>query len=107
MAVKRPPLEKNISKRIVAQMNRVVGCRAKKVPGGMMSVGNADITACYYGRRIELEVKRQKGQTPTELQQYELDQWAAVGAVTGCVTCWEDVYPILMAIKPVRIQTNS
>ncbi len=101
------PLEDTIKRKLVMQMNRVVGCRAKRVAGGMMSVGNADITACYYGRRVELEVKRTKAQRPTAIQQYELDQWAAVGAATGCVTCWEDVYEILSAIHPVRIKTNS
>ena len=104
---KKPPLEDTIKRKLVSQMNQVIGCRAKRVAGGMMSVGNADITACYFGHRIELEVKRVKGQRPTDIQQYELDQWAAAGASTGCVTCWEDVYQILQAIRPVRFKTNT
>ena len=44
--------------------------------------GKADITACYKGLRIEIEVKRDDGTgTVSELQVYESKLWSRAGAI--------------------------
>ena len=81
----KPALEKNITKSILARLNSLPHCRAKKYPGGMMGGAEVDIYGCIEGRAFFLEVKR-PGQKPTPRQESILRAWAEAGAVTGVAT---------------------
>lgn len=62
------------------------GAWAVKVHGGACGRnGIPDILATYRGRPLALEFK-QPGRHPTRLQQHELDQAAAAGAITAVIT---------------------
>ena len=52
--------------------------------------GKADITACYKGLRIEVEVKKEDGTgVVSELQKYESKLWSRSGAVCMFVDDYE------------------
>jgi len=73
------------------------GAHVIKTYGGPYRRGLPDIIGVYRGRALALEVKRPGGK-PTELQQYELERWAAAGAVAGVVTCVEDAKQLLWEV---------
>jgi len=78
--------EKAIVKSILAYLNGLPECLARKRWGGGMGVaGDPDIDACLRGRSLQLEVKR-PGEKPTALQAKRLDEWRKAGAVVGVVT---------------------
>ncbi|MCZ2150871.1 MAG: VRR-NUC domain-containing protein [Bryobacterales bacterium] len=78
--------EKAIVKSILAYLNGLPGCLARKRWGGGMGVaGDPDIDACLCGRSLQLEVKR-PGERPTPLQLKRLEEWRRAGAVVGVVT---------------------
>ena len=83
-------LEKTIVKAILAWLNGLPGCYARKRHGGMANPGEPDITACLSGRRIEIEVKRPGGK-PTRLQLAHLDRWRESGAVAFVAYSREEV----------------
>ena len=94
----RKPRESSIQTAILRYLNSLPGCRARNNHGSAFSgAGTPDITACYRGRHIEIEVKR-PGEKPTKLQQYELAKWAEAGAVTMVATSVEDVRKMIEAI---------
>lgn len=84
------PLEKTIVKQILAWLNSMPECYARKRHGGMANPGEPDITACLSGRRIEIEVKRPGGK-PTALQLHQLDQWRKAGALAFVAYSLEEV----------------
>jgi hypothetical protein len=87
--------ETAITKRILKALNDIPGCRAQKVHGGKYgTVGRPDITACYMGLRIDLEVKR-PSRKPDPKQQHELDQWAQAGGITATVHTVDDAMEII------------
>ena len=77
-------LEKTITRNILKYLNSLPGCRALKRPSGLFQGGEPDITACRYGRRIEIEVKRPGGKA-TPRQAATLEKWERAGAVVGVV----------------------
>ncbi len=78
--------ERAIVKAILAYLNRIPGCLARKRWGGGMGVaGDPDIDACLCGRSVQLEVKR-PGEKPTMLQLKRLEEWRTAGAIVGVVT---------------------
>lgn len=78
--------ERAIVKAILAYLNSLPGCLARKRWGGGMGVaGDPDIDACIRGRSVQLEVKR-PGEKPTPLQLKRLEEWRKAGAITGVVT---------------------
>ncbi len=77
--------ERAIVKAILAYLNGLPACIARKRWGGGMGVaGDPDIDACLRGRSVQLEVKR-PGQNATPLQLRRLDEWQRAGAVTAVV----------------------
>ena len=77
--------ERAIVKAILAYLNSLPRCLARKRWGGGMGVaGEPDIDACIRGRSLQLEVKRM-GEEATCLQRKRLDEWRRAGAVTGVV----------------------
>jgi hypothetical protein len=83
--------ERAIVKAILAYLNSLPGCLARKRWGGGMGVaGDPDIDACIRGRSVQLEVKR-PGEKPTLLQLKRLEEWRQAGALVGVVTSVAEV----------------
>ena len=78
--------QRAIVKAILAYLNSLPGCHARKRWGGGMGIaGDPDIDACIRGRSVQLEVKR-PGEKPTPLQLKRLEEWRRAGALVGVVT---------------------
>ena len=87
--------ERAIVKAILAYLNSLPGCLARKRWGGGMGVaGDPDIDACIGGRSVQLEVKR-PGERPTPLQLKRLEEWRKAGAVVAVVHSVADVHRLL------------
>jgi hypothetical protein len=90
--------ERAIVKAILAYLNGLPGCLARKRWGGGMGVaGDPDIDACVRGRSVQLEVKR-SGERPTPLQLKRLDEWRQAGALVAVVSSVEDVKSLLTEV---------
>lgn len=97
----KTPLEKSITKGILARLNSLPGCRAKKYPGGMMGGAEVDIYGCINGRAFFLEVKR-PGEKATPRQESILRAWSEAGAITGVVTSTAEAVEALALKKPAE-----
>jgi hypothetical protein len=87
--------ERAIVKAILAYLNSLPGCLARKRWGGGMGVaGDPDIDACLRGRSVQLEVKR-PGEKPTPLQVKRLEEWRQAGAIVGVVVSVDDAKSLL------------
>ncbi len=87
--------ERAIVRAILAYLNGLPGCLARKRWGGRMGVaGEPDIDGCICGRSLQLEVKR-PGEAPTILQRKRLDEWRAAGAIVGVVHSVVEVEELL------------
>jgi hypothetical protein len=87
--------ERAIVKAILAYLNGLPNCLARKRWGGGMGVvGEPDIDACIRGRSLQLEVKR-PGENPTQLQVRRLEEWRKAGAVVGVVVSVDDTRSLL------------
>ena len=87
--------ESAIVKAILAYLNTLPQCLARKRWGGGMGVaGEPDIDACLRGRSLQLEVKR-PGQRPTLLQLKRMEEWCQAGAIVGIVTSVAEVKALL------------
>ena len=87
--------ERAIVKAILAYLNGIPGCLARKRWGGGLGVaGDPDITGCLNGRHFEFEVKR-PGEQPTPLQMQRLDEWRRAGAAAAVVTSVAEVQELL------------
>jgi hypothetical protein len=87
--------ERAIVKAILAYLNSLPGCLARKRWGGGMGVaGDPDIDACIRGRSVQLEVKR-PGERPTSLQLKRIEEWRRAGAVVAVVHSVAEVRAVL------------
>lgn len=87
--------ERAIVKSILAYLNSLPGCLARKRWGGGMGVaGDPDIDACIRGRSLQLEVKR-PGEKPTQLQAKRLEEWRRAGALVAVVVSVDEVKSLL------------
>lgn len=87
--------ERAIVKAILAYLNSLPGCLARKRWGGGMGVaGDPDIDACIRGCSVQLEVKR-PGERPTPLQLKRLEEWRRAGAVVAVVHSVAEVGAVL------------
>jgi hypothetical protein len=87
--------ERAIVKAILAYLNSLPGCLARKRWGGGMGVaGDPDIDACIRGRSVQLEVKR-PGERPTPLQAKRLEEWRKAGAIVAVVHSVAEVRAVL------------
>ena len=92
--------ERAIVKAILAYLNSLPGCLARKRWGGGMGVaGDPDIDACIRGRSVQLEVKR-PGERPTALQTKRLEEWRQAGAVVAVVSDVEEVKSLSAGVDP-------
>ncbi len=99
--------EKAIVKAILAYLNSLPGCLARKRWGGGMGVaGDPDIDACLRGRSVQLEVKR-PGEKATPLQLMRLDEWRRAGAITGVVTSVEEVKALLASANLISATVET
>lgn len=72
------------------------GVCVKRAAGPHSPKGLADVTGCYRGRTIVLEVKLPgRERTLTEIQRDRLDEWRDAGAEAEMVTTPEQVDVIL------------
>ena len=78
-------LEKTIVKAILARLNAMPNCRAKKHHGDMYGSAELDVYGCISGRAFFLEVKRPGGK-PTKRQDAIIREWESAGAMAGCVS---------------------
>ena len=87
--------ESMVTRDILAWLNSLPGCHAIKRHGDPYGrVGEADITGCLGGRRIEIEVKTwQRHATP--LQAIRLEEWRKAGAIVGVAHSVEEAQAIL------------
>jgi hypothetical protein len=74
--------ESNLNKKVVNELNKIPKCLVYKRHAGPRRKGQADITGCINGIRIELEGKVGDNK-PTRLQAHWLKKWKAYGAITG------------------------
>ncbi|MBA5875218.1 MAG: hypothetical protein GDA66_11820 [Nitrospira sp. CR1.2] len=88
--VKGTVKESVITRKILTYLNGLLGCYARKVPGGFFSSGWPDIVGCYAGRAFLIEVKVPGGKT-TRLQDQELGRWGAAKARTLIAYSVDDV----------------
>lgn len=88
--VKGTVKESVITAKILKYLNGLLGCYARKVPGGYFSSGWPDIVGCYAGRSFLIEVKR-PGEKTTKLQDEELKRWGTAKARTLVAYSVEDV----------------
>ena len=87
--------ERAIVKAILAYLNSLPVCLARKRWGGGMGVaGDPDIDACICGRSVQLEVKR-PGEKPTLLQVKRLEEWRQAGAIVAVVVSVDDAKSLL------------
>jgi hypothetical protein len=90
--------ERAIVKAILAYLNGLPCCLARKRWGGGMGVaGDPNIDACIRGRSVQLEVKR-PGEKPTPLQLKRIEEWRQAGAVVAVVSSVEDVKSLLTEV---------
>ena len=88
--VKGTVKESVITGKILKYLNGLIGCYARKVPGGFFSSGWPDIVGCYAGRAFLIEVKV-PGNKTTVLQDAELNRWGAAKARTLVAYSVDDV----------------
>lgn len=87
--------ERAIVKAILAYLNGLPGCLARKRWGGGMGVaGDPDIDACICGRSVQLEVKR-PGERPTPLKLKRIEEWRKAGAIVAVVHSLDEVRAVL------------
>ena len=91
---------------ILAYLNSLPGCLARKRWGGGMGIaGDPDIDACVCGRSLQIEVKR-PGEKPTPLQVKRLEEWRLAGAIVGVVHSVDEVREIFLK-NEISIRTDG
>ena len=92
--MRKPPLEKNITKSILKEL-KAHGWWAVKIHGGpFQNAGLPDILALKDGLLLAIEVKRPGGKA-TPLQEHVLGELALHGATVRLATCVEDIREII------------
>lgn len=90
--------EAALTKRVMAYLESLPGCHAeKRWGGGMGKRGMPDVSACYKGVRLEIELKVGRNK-PTKLQEYQLRKWQEAGAVVLVARTLEEVQEAIRAI---------
>lgn len=80
------PFESSITQSILNYLNSMPGCTAEKVMGSSSSSGRADISGCYKGRALRIEVKTPDNRNiASKKQKINLRKWHNSGAII-CVT---------------------
>jgi hypothetical protein len=87
--------------------------KAQKIPGLYLvrrmasgnNAGEPDIFGIFNGRHVEIEAKIGKN-TPTPLQEHDLQKWYELNAITGCVWSMTDVYHLLLPYTKTEEQAS-
>lgn len=82
--------ELRLQKRIVQYINLRGGRCQIRAQTPYTTVGDPDITGCYRGRHIEIEVKVE-GENPTAVQEKRMDWWEEADAVVFVARSVKDV----------------
>ena len=91
--------ETGIQSKILKYLNSLPFCAAENVKGNASQSGRADISACYKGVCLKLEVKGgTEGYEATQQQRLYLKRWKLAGAKTAVVYSVEDVKKVLKSI---------
>lgn len=99
--------EARLSTKIVKWLNEQPGVIARKRHGSAYGTTDVDIYGCVNGRHFEIEVKVGDNK-PTKLQEKRLEQWAAVGAITGVAWSLDEVKELMRPyINPPDINVNE
>jgi Holliday junction resolvase len=94
------PKESTIQKKILDYLNNLPNCKAVNNHGSAwQESGRPDIFACYHGRFLALEVKKNEKEKPTKLQLHELKKWEEAGAISAVVRSLEEVKQIIKILE--------
>lgn len=95
-------------KKIMAPIRARGGWCCKKVAGPRSSVGMPDVTACYRGWMVGLEVKMPKAKRGlTDKQRDTLEEIRRAGGITGVVRTRAEVEAILDKIDAIEDAGNG
>lgn len=76
------PFESSITQGILNYLNSLPECIAEKTKGDSTSSGRADISGCYKGRALRIEVKTPDNKNvASKKQRLDLQKWLASGAI--------------------------
>ncbi len=99
----RSPKEKQVVTKIMAAAKKIPGLVLRKRHGTAMGcAGDPDLTGCFRGRHVEIEVKvpyESKSQL-TKLQAHRQVEWAESGAIVGIARSIEEFLAILARVAP-------
>jgi len=83
-------------KKVVAQIKKLLhsfdNCYVRKRKPYIK--GDPDLTGCYNGKRIEIEVKAPDGH-PTRIQEKRVADWKRLGCIAGIAWSVEDVAELI------------
>lgn len=100
--------EGSIQSKILDYMNSIPHCMAENVSGNAMQSGRSDISACYKGVCLKLEVKGgTEGYGATAQQKLYLKMWENAGARVAVVESVQDVKKILAQIDDEKQSCTS
>jgi len=95
MRDKKPPLEKNIQRRILNWLKTVPGGREMNLHTSRFGMrGTPDILFVLFGQAFFFEVKR-RGEKARPNQLAEIEKWRAAGAIAAVVRSVDDVRQIV------------
>lgn len=97
--------EGSIQSKILDYLNSIPHCMAENVSGNASQSGRADISACYKGVYLKLEVKGgTEGYEATRQQQLYLRMWELAGAKVAVIRSVKDVKRVLELIDSGRAE---
>lgn len=99
-----PGPETKATKIVLDRFNAMVGCRAVKVHAQAHQRGWPDIDAVWWGLSFKPEMKAPgKLANVSAIQQITMNEWSAVGGVTGVASDWSHILAITRAHKHLLI----
>jgi len=99
--------ETKLVKKMLAKINGMDGCEARKVHGSRYSSGEPDIDAVLWGIPLKVEVKALSGGKPTPLQEARLRAWHKAGAITGWVNSMEELEELIETCRRKAIRDGN
>ncbi len=97
------PKEKQVVNRIMAAAKKIPGLVLRKRHGTAFGcAGDPDLTGCFRGRHVEIEVKvpYESRSQLTRLQVQRQAEWAASGALVGVARSVPEFLAILACVAP-------
>ncbi len=103
MPVMHAPKEKQVVTKIMAAARKIPGLVLRKRHGTAMGcAGDPDLTGCFRGRHLEIEVKvpYESRSRLTKLQTHRQVEWAESGAIVGVARSVPEFLAILARVAP-------